>query len=304
MKWWTKSVFLFLLMALTFNGKGQELNCEVIVTTENIQVTDPTVFEDLQQKVFEFMNNTKWTRDKFEPQEKIDCSIYINILNEIALNEFSATATIKSSRPVYNSSYQTVLLDVIDKDFQFTYDPFTIFEYRSTEFANNLTSSLAFYAYTIIGLDYDSFQRNGGARYHKKAQEIVNTATSVNYSGWTANTTNNRGNLSKYWLNENLTNPKYRNFNLAIYDYHRNGLDRMYDNPNTAWRGVMNSLKKVQSVNKETRNLPIVFSFFEAKSDEIVGVFSKASPKMKTDVYNIVTEVDVTHTKTYKQLQR
>jgi len=281
---------------------AQELNCDVKVTYENIQVTDPSVFRDLEKQIFDFMNNTKWTRDKFEAQEKIDCSIYINILKELSLNKFSAQATIKSSRPVYNSSYTTVVFDVIDKDFEFNFDQFSVLQYRETEFADNLTSSLAFYALTIIGMDYDSFQRNGGARYHKQAQEIVATATSANAPGWTANTTNNRGNVSKFWISENLTNPKYKNYSLAIYDFHRNGLDKMYDNPNVAWRGVLNSLKKIQTINKERRNLPILSTYFNAKSDEIVGIFSKAPGNLKTEAANIALEVDVARTKTYKKL--
>ncbi len=294
------STILFFLILIS--AEAQELNCEVKVTTEDIQVTDPSVFRELERKIFEFLNNTKWTTEKFEEQERIDCSFYLNILRESGPDQFDAVATIKSSRPVYNSVYNTVILDVHDKDFVFTFDPFTTLEYRQNEFANNLTASLAFYAYTIIGLDFDSFGRSSGRPYHAKAKQLVEIAATEPYPGWKVGSTNNRGNLSKYWISENLTNNKYMNIRHAYYDYHRQGLDQMYSNPQAGQRTILNALKRLQTLNKQNKNLPMMALFFNAKRDEIVGVFSKASPSLKNNVVNIVMEIDLANDRTYRKL--
>jgi len=281
---------------------AQELNCDVNVTYENIQPDDPNLFKDLEQNIRDFMNDTVWTRDEFQPQERINCSIYIDIVKEISLDQFSATATIKSSRPVFNSDYKTVVFDLVDRDFEFKYDQFITLSFKESEYSDNLTSMLAYYAYTIIGLDYDTFQRGSGLRHFKKAQDIVNSASSSPFPGWTANNTNNRGELTKYWLNENLLNPKYRNIRDAYYDYHRNGLDHMYDDPQIAYRSTIAAVKRLKIVNQQRRNLPMIYTFFNAKSDEITGLFSDAPTTFKTQIVNLVTELDPINSRKYEAI--
>lgn len=293
-------LFLFMAQSLT----AQELICDVKVTYENVQQTDPSVFRNLEEKVRAFMNGTKWTTDKFEEEERIDCSLYLDILSEEGQNQFKAMATIKSTRPVYNSTYNSVMLDVIDNDFIFEFDPFTIIEYRQGEFSNNLTASLAFYAYTILGLDYDSFAMNSGKQYHEKARDIVMQASSTPFPGWTQNNTNNKGNLSKYWLNTNLTDNRYSPFKRIYYDYHRKILDGLYEKPQDSWDQMTKTLTMMDDFYKQNRNSPIVYMFFDAKSREIVNVMQKASPAQKQEVSELAQNIDPTNTKIYKTLNK
>lgn len=292
------------LLLLTFStiSFAQELSCEVKVSYENVQQTDPSVFRSLEEKISAFLNERKWTNEKFEPEERIQCSFYLNILSEVNQNRFKAQATIKSTRPVYNSSYNTVVLDVIDNDFEFDFDPFAVIEYRKNEYVDNLSASLAFYALTIIGLDFDSFKQNGGYRYHKEANQIVNQATGAPFPGWTQSSTNNRGSVNKYWISQNLTENRYFTFKREFYNYHRNVLDQLYDEPQDSWKNMEAIIKRLEAFHKQNRNLQIMYLFFDAKSDEIVDVMSKATPAQKRSVSEKCQEMDPLNTKQYKTL--
>lgn len=293
--------FIIFFAQITFS---QELNCDVRVTYENVSQNDPSIFRNLEEKIRNFLNETVWTNDNFAEEERIDCSCYLNIINETDMNRFEATATIKSSRPVYNSTYNSVVLDIIDKDFEFEYDPYTVLEYRENDFANNLTSSLAFYALTMIGLDYDSFQMNGGNLYHQKAQQIVQNATSAPFPGWTQSNTNNGGNLSKFWLSNNLTENRYTVFKTQFYNYHRQGLDQLYDEPREAWQSIENVINSLAKFQEQNRNLPIMYAFFDAKAEEIVNVMSKAQTSQKLKMSEQLQELDPINSKLYKSLQK
>lgn len=296
------SSLLFLFLFFCFHVSAQELNCDVRVSYENIQQTDPTVFRGLEDKIRTFMNETVWTSEEFQNNERIDCSVYLNIKKELDLNKYSATATIKSTRPVFNSSYTTVVLDIIDNDFDFEYDQYTVFQYRENDFANNLTASLAFYAYTIIGLDFDTFSVNSGMEYHKKAQEIVQTASSSPYSGWTQSKTNNNGQISRYWINQNLTNSKFSQFKSAYYEYHREGLDQLFDEPSQAWERIANVIYRVERIDNKDRNLALTYMFFKAKAQEIVDILKKAPVRIRSGVSEKAMKVDPLNSRIYKQL--
>lgn len=298
-----RSLFNVLLFCvISISAVGQELNCDVRVTYENLRQTDPATFRSLEDKIRVFLNETAFTNDEFKEEERIDCTCNINILTEAGMNQFQAQATIVSTRPVYNSTYETVLLDVIDKDFQFEFDPYVILEYRENDFANNLTSMLAFYAYTMIGLDYDSFEQNGGRQYHEKARQIVQNATATPYPGWTQSNTNNGGDMSKFWINQNLTEARYSSFKNNFYNYHRNGLDLLYENPQEAWKTITEVSTNFQNFNKQNRNLPIMYVFFNAKAEEIVEIMAKATPLQQQKVVESLQEVDPANTKLYKSL--
>ncbi len=300
----TKFLYCLLFAMFAKAGFAQELNCEVKVTYENVQQADLSIFNNLESKIFSFLNDTKWTNEKFEDQERIQCSFYLDILSEESQNTYKAMATIKSTRPVYNSTYNTVLLDVIDTDFIFEFDPFTVLEYRQGEFSNNLTASLAFYAYTIIGLDYDSFKINGGNPYHDKAEDIVMQASTSNYPGWNQSNTNNKGQVSKYWINNNLTDPRYNTFRSLFYDYHRKALDNLYETPRDSWSTITNVMLKMDRFYKQNRNLAVVYIFFDAKAQEIVDIMQKASPAQKQKVAEMAQNIDPINTKIYKSLTK
>lgn len=299
----SKHNFIFIGFLLLCNlGFAQELNCDVRITYENLRQTDPAAFRTMEEKIRSFLNETAFTKDAFDEEERINCTFNINILRETGLNQYQAQATIVSTRPVYNSTYETVLLDVIDKDFFFEFDPYAILEYRENEFANNLTSMLAFYAYTIIGLDYDSFEKNGGKEYHDRARQIVQNAQSTPYPGWTQSNTNNGGDLSKFWINNNLTETRYTTFRNNFYEYHRNGLDQLYDDPQESWETITKVATSFANFNQSNRNLPIMYIFFNAKAEEIVEIMEKASPNQQQKVVESCIEVDPTNNKLYKSL--
>lgn len=291
--------FLFLVGQKSY---AQELNCEVVVSYENIKQTDPSVFRTLEQRIREFFNETAFTNDKFNENERIQCSFYLNITDETDLNKYRATATINSTRPVYNSSYTTTLLDVIDKDFEFEFDPYTQLQYRENDFANNLTSSLAFYAYTIIGLDYDSFQQNGGRQYFRKAQDIVQLASSSGFPGWTQSSTNNGGNVSKFWISNNLTESKYSILHSMLYEYHRNGLDQLYDDPRKAHESITKLIENLNKFHKQNRNMAMMYLFFDAKAEEIVNIMKEASVTNRQAVAESAMAIDPLNNKLYKTL--
>lgn len=295
------SFFVFFSSSIVI---GQELNCSVAVRYENVRQTDPQLFKQLEERIQKFMNETAWTKDRFRPEERINCDILLNILSEANQNTFNAVATIKSSRPVYNTTYNSVILDVIDNDFEFVFDPYTQFLYRENDFANNLTSSLAFYAYTIIGLDYDTFILNGGKKYHKKAQEIVQLGSTQPFPGWTQSNTNNKGNISKFWISNNLTEQRFDIFKTQLYQYHRNGLDNMYEDPSKSWKVITSVSEELAKFNRQNRNTPFMYVFFNAKAQEITNIMQKASSAQKTKVANNCLEIDPNNSKLYKKLQK
>src|ERR1043165_7382768 len=216
-------VFLTIILAFTITLRAQELNCQVNVIAANLQTTDPKVFETLKQAVYEFMNNRKWSNDNYKPEEKIECSMLINITQEISSDKFGAQITVQSNRPVFNSSYNSPMLYLADKDFQFQYAQYQPLDYTDNQFTSNLTSVLAYYAYLIIGFDYDSFSPKGGMPYFQKANSIVTSAQSNNNAGpgWKSyESVRNR-----YWIVYNLTNSKLDYIHTVIYKYHREGLD-------------------------------------------------------------------------------
>ncbi len=217
-------IILFILFISYLNLWAQELKCGVEVVTPKLQLNDPKVFEVLKTSVFEFMNNRKWTDDVFQEEEKIEVNLLINITEEISATRFRATFTIKSVRPVHNSSYNSVLFNHVDDEIEFSYEQYQPLTYNDNTFIDNLTATLAFYSYMVVGLDYESFSPGGGTPYFQKAQNIVNNAQNTSEPGWKAF----EKSFNRYWIAENFNNSKYGDFNKIIYDYHRNGMDVMY----------------------------------------------------------------------------
>jgi len=293
---------LLALLLLSSSLHAQELNCEARVTFENVQQTDPTLFRAMEEKIQAFLNETKFSNSDFAQEEKIDCTFYLNILSEVSQGTFNAQATIKSTRPVYNSSYETILLDVIDSDFEFQYDPFVVIEYRKNEFVDNLSASLTFYALTMLGLDFDSFAQNGGLKYHREAAQIVAQAAGTQFPGWTAANTNNRGDISKYWISQNLTENRYFNFKREFYNYHRTVLDNLYDDPQLAWQSMEFVIQSMEQFADKNRNLPLIYIFFDAKAEEIVNIMEKATPSQKRVVAASCETMDPLNTKLYRSL--
>lgn len=280
--------------------QAQELKVKVTMNTPKLQTADPAVFQTLRQAIEEFMNNQKWTSDVFEEEERISMEIVITISKELSANTFEAELSCQSIRPVYASNYETPLFKHQDKDVLFTYEQFQPLDYSQTTYLNNLTSVLAYYAYIAIGMDYDSFSPLGGEPYFQAASDIVNRIppqVAANVPGWRS-TENNR---NRYWLVENLLSPKVRPFRQMIYDYHRQGLDTMSDDPNVARAIMTQALESLEGVNRTYPNAMILQVFANTKSDEIIEIYKGGAMAEKNTVTRTMERIDPSHASQYRQ---
>ncbi len=262
--------FSLLFVLMTFvNGLAQELNCKVIVNYDKITNANTQIFKSLESSLNDFMNKSVWTEKPFENQERISCSMFITI-NAYDNNNFDATLQVQSSRPVYNSSYTSTLLNINDKDFQFQYVEFQQMYFNPNSFDSNLMSTLAFYAYMILGVDAESFELDGGNNYFQKAQEIVNLAMPSGGKGWSqSEKTNNR-----YYLVNDMLSNTFKPYREALFQYHFQGLDRMQSDLKKGKEAIINAVNTLEGLHKTRPNAYLTRLFFDAKSDEIVTVFS------------------------------
>jgi hypothetical protein len=300
-----KSALLCCSFLLSFTlGKAQELQARITVNASNVSSqTDRKIFQTLQAALVNFLNNRKWTRENFEVNEKINCNFLLNI-TQAENNIFKATLTVQAARPVYNSTYETPLLNFIDESVSFRY-----IEHQSLEFnenrvsgtdpiSSNLTAVLAFYVNIILGLDFDSFAMRGGDPYFQRAQNIVNNAPDGReILGWRAFD----GQRNRYWLIENLTNSRYTLIHDAIYSYYRMGMDNMYENEASARVAIMNTLSLLDNLNAQSPNLMIVQLFFLGKSNEFIKIFKKAPIDERARMRELLSKLDVSNVNAYKQ---
>lgn len=287
---------LFVTIAL----HAQELNCRVTVnaTPSAQQVVDKRIFTSLQNQVYEFMNNTKWTNDQFKREEKIDCNILINITKVNPPDEFDATITVQAERPVYNSSYKSVYLNYQDNEFTFRYLEFQQFLFSDNNFISNLTQVLAYYAYVILAMDYDTYSLKGGTQYWQKAQNIVAVAQNSPEKGWRSSD----GFRNRYWLVENILNPAFEPMRDANYTYHMKGLDVMYDQLDNGRQAILTALDDLLKVHKSR---PASFNmqvFFNAKTNELINIFNGALPNDKNKAVTILNQIDATNQNKYNNI--
>lgn len=292
--------YLVIILFLIFNLHtfSQEFNCQVNVDSRSIQGTNKEVYQTLRTAIFEFMNNRKWTDHTFTNEERIDCTIRIIISERLSTDEFRGSLHIQAKRPVYNASYETNLLNHIDKDFHFRYVELEMLEFNETTHMSNLTSVLAFYAYIILGLDYDTFSMEGGSQFFQKAEVIVTNAQNAAESGWKAfESLNNR-----FHMVENFLNPAFAPLRECNYNYHRFGLDRLGEKEAEARGVIAESLLLLKQVHQKK---PLSFGlqiFFNAKADEIVKIFGKSFPDEKVRVSNLLKEVDPANITKYESI--
>lgn len=292
-----KAFIISFLLTIQFIA-AQELKCNVQVLFDQIGGTDAHIFQTLKTSIFEFMNNRRWTKDAFQNEERIECSILINIEKRLAVDQFEASIQVQSRRPIYKSSYNSVLLNHKDKEFQFSYVESDPMDYSENTFVSDLTSVLAYYAYMIIAYDYDSFALNGGSQYFQKAQSIVTNAQNAASAGWKAF----EGNKNRYWLVDNALSPNFVNIREAIYKYHRLGLDVMTTSKETGRAAIYQSLELLQKVNKER---PASFNmqvFFNAKVDELINIFSGAGTEEKNKAVNLLSETNPSNSNKYQKI--
>lgn len=295
-----KSLIVLIILLAGFRSFSQELNCQVSIVSQQVQGTvEKQVFDQMQKIVFEFMNNTKWTKDAFTQQERIDCSIMINVTQKLSTDEYAGTIQIQSRRPIYKSSYFSPLFNYIDENFQFKFQQFTQLEFNLNTFQNNLTSVLAYYAYVIIALDYDSYSPLGGTEYWQKAQTIVNNAQTTSEKGWKSS----EGTKNRYWLVENQLQPLFQGIRDCTYKYHREGLDIMSEKVD---EGRANILKSIDLLIPVYNNRPASFNmqlFFNAKGDELVNIFSQGLGDEKAKAVEKLMLIDPANTTKYLKIQ-
>lgn len=291
---------IFVACFFSLSLQAQELKVKVTMNTPKLQTADPAVFQTLRQAIEEFMNNQKWTTDVFEEKERIQMDIVITISKELSANSFEAELSCQSIRPVFNSNYETPMFKHQDKDVVFTYEQFQPLDYSQTTYLNNLTSVLAYYAYIVIGMDYDSFSPLGGEPYFQAAWDIVNRIppnVSSSLPGWRS-TENNR---NRYWLVENILSPKMRPFRQLIYDYHRQGLDTMNDDVNVSRAIMTQGIEALEGVNRTYPNSMILQVFSNTKSDEIIEIYKGGAATEKTTVTRVMERIDPTRASEYRQ---
>ncbi|MBU8892734.1 MAG: DUF4835 family protein [Bacteroidales bacterium] len=295
-----RTAFVLLIIFFALTTYSQELRCNVQVISSQIQGTNKQVFQTLQTAIYEFMNNTAWTNHVYTNEERIDCNILIN-LQDHSGDEFNGSIQIQSRRPVFNTSYNTTILNFKDDDFRFNYIEFETLEFSETEHRANLTSVLAYYAYIIIGLDYDTFSMSGGTEYFQKAEQIVNYAQNAQEKGWKAF----ESRKNRYWLIENILNDRYRGLREFLYRYHRLGLDVMDSKEATGRTEIAESLDLLQKIFRQKPD-PYLF-FYDlmmiAKSDELVNIFSESFMAEADRVYKILVEIDPAHVDKYKKIK-
>jgi hypothetical protein len=290
-----------LLICLSFTAAAQDLNARVTVLSPKIQSTNKRIFDQLSTAMKDFLNGRKWCADPILAEEKFDCNFVLTITNWDGNSSFSGELQVQSSRPVFNSSYSSSLLIVNDKDIDFTYDQGQTIDFTDQTFTSNLSSIMAFYAYVIIGMDYDSFSRFGGSPYFTLAQNVVNNAQTSSYKGWKAFDNNN---VSRYWLSENLNNKAYMPLRSLMYDYHRNGLDVMADNAGKGLKVISGLVPLLTQIDRTRLGAMFPLVFFTAKSDEMVSIFSKADSQDRLQAMNILTQVDPANGNKYQALQK
>ncbi|HHP7241723.1 MAG TPA: DUF4835 family protein [Cyclobacteriaceae bacterium] len=288
----------FLLSFSMLPLMAQELNCRVNVNAEQVQVTERGVFKDMETAFTRFMNNRKWTEDEFEKEERIKCGMIINITDQPSIGSWVATVQILSARPVYNSNYETVLFNFADRDWSFDYVESQPLEYNDNTFLNNITSLLAFYAYIVIGFDYDSFKELGGEPYFQKAWQVVNSAQPSGIIGWDQFNSNR----NRYWLAENLINQQMQPLREGYYLYHRQGLDIFEEKPEEARDNMLQCFKNLGLVNSVRPRSIFTITFMDAKTDEIISVFQKGDMQKRRTAYTILTKVDPSRTSELKPM--
>ena len=294
-----RSLFLiFFLLIGSLPVCAQELNCNVTVNADRVQTTERGIFKDMEKSFSQFMSTTKWTRDSYQPFERIHCNLNITIEQMPSIGSFQATVHIQSARPVYNTNYETLLLNFADRDWQFEYTESQPLEYTDNVYASNLVSMLSYYAYVILGMDYDSFGKLSGDPMFNKALNIVNLAQPSNRAGWQAFDSNR----NRYWLIENLTNQQMSPVREGMYEYHRLALDKFHDDPDAARQKILDVLKNIQKVNDLRPNSILIIAFFDAKSDELLNIFSQGNIQVRRQAYEIITRIDPTKSDRFKTI--
>ncbi|WP_231961670.1 type IX secretion system protein PorD [Urechidicola croceus] len=273
-----KFVKILVIFLVAIQANAQELNATVTVNSDKVPGSNKQVFQTLERSITEFLNQKKWTNKNFKSQEKIQCNFTLTILEQEGSNNFTGNIQVQSSRPVYNSSYLTPIFNFKDNDFSFRYTEFENLQYNPNSFDSNLVSVITFYTYMVLGMDGDTFARNGGTEYYNSAENVMNQAQQSSYIGWNQNDNG----VTRFRLITDILSGAFSNFRVAMYNYHLLGLDIMHNDKLESKEKISNSLKLLKTIYDRRPNAILVRVFMDAKSDEIVNIFSDG-PRFETD---------------------
>ncbi|MCB9232255.1 MAG: DUF4835 family protein [Bacteroidia bacterium] len=294
-KHFVRTCFSWLIpFMLIFSAQAQELQVSVSVSAPAFG-SDKAVFEDMQKNISQYFNQRIWTNHKYLQYEKIKANIVILISDRPQIDYFKGTLQLRVTRPVYNSTYETVLANIQDKNFDVRYVQYQTLEFSENSYIDNLTSILNFYANIILGIDYASFSPNGGLEYFQKAQSIVSLAANSKETGWQSMD----GMRSRYWLAENMINSSYKKIHEVYYQYHRLGLDQMTDDLPKARATVLKTLQTMQKLNLQNPGLYVTILFTDAKQQEIISIFKGAFPNEKQQLIQIMETLDAANVNKY-----
>ncbi len=264
------TIIFFLAGLLTFVVSGQELNCVITVNSDQVGQTNQQIFRTLERSLNDFVNKNKWTNRVYRENERVNARMFITI-NKFESNRFEANIQIQSSRPVYNTSYESPVFNYKDNQFNFEYIEFQPLIYNQNVFTSNLIGVMAYYVYIILGLDADTYALEGGTDFYKEAQKIVTQAQGSNFAGWSQSATDNR---TRFVLVDNLLSNTFREYRIAMYNYHRKGLDILGDNNSTGKQVISGSMRLFETLIQRRPNAFLIQTFFDAKSEEILNIFS------------------------------
>ena len=297
-----KLILVFILSIVTTHFYSQELNCQVtIVADAKLELTtvDQDIIAQLKQTITDMMNNTQWTKDKFKVEERINCVLQLQIKEKPSTGSYSGSLQVQSTRPAFNSTYNTTLLNFLDENITFSFSRNALLIYAPNQFRDNLTSILAFYAYYIIGMDYDSFSLKGGTAYFNEAQQIVSLAQSSGASGWKSNETNKK---NRFWLVDNVLHQLFEPLRECNFLYHRKGVDKLYEDKVAARKQMFDALAKLNTVTQSRPNAINLINFVQAKRIEIKELASDSEQKDKTDIVNLMKKIDPSNSSKYEEI--
>ena len=293
-------VFIFLFVVA---GRSQELNCQVnIITDARMELTsvEKEVIDQLKQTIYDLMNTTQWTKEKFKVEERINCNLQIQINSIPTPGTFSGAMQVQSTRPAFNSSYNTTVLNFNDQNVEFSFARNTVLVYAPNQFRDNLTSMLAFYAYFIIGMDFETFSPNGGTPYFSEAQQIVSNAQAAPFAGWKSNVAGKR---NRFYLVDNVLQAMFEPLRQCFYEYHRNGVDKLYENKETARKTIYASLLKLDKVIAVRPNALNIVTFIQGKTNELKGLYDDAPVEEKDKIVNLLMKLDPTNSTKYQDIK-
>ncbi len=293
------SLIIIFLLFVQVQAAGQELDFTVSINADVVQTTERGIFDEMRTAFQRFLNETKWGDDRFSNTEKIKANLALTIQDQPSIGRFTANAQIQLIRPVYGTSYETVLLNFADRDWEFQFTTSQPLQFNENNFSSNLTSLLAYYAYIALGFDYDSFSPLGGTQFYDKALLIVNNAQNAGGTGW--GQFQNRRN--RFWLIENLiVNQQYEPVRQAMYKYHIQALDKFQTTPDDSRAVILEVLKDIQGVNRILPNSILIIAFLDAKNDEIINLLSKGQMEVRRNVYNELLKLDPTRRSKYQKI--